>query len=53
VCDDRESRAGLIARMDRALAGRVDPWRERAARFRDGDGDTVREYTAVEVAVHG
>lgn len=45
VVEDRERRAELAARMNRALTGRVDPWSDRVRRVLEGDAEMVREFT--------
>lgn len=47
VVEKPERRAELALRMQRALDGRVDPWMERARRAREGDPETLNEFTTL------
>lgn len=45
VVENPERRAELAGRMNRALEGRVDPWRHRVDRAKQGDPETLHEFT--------
>lgn len=51
VVDDRDERRALVERLERALARRVDPWRERVDKLAGGDEVLRREFAPVSLKV--
>ncbi len=52
VVDDREGRGGLFERALRALAHRVDPWRDKVERLGGREAGTVREFSHLSLPVY-
>jgi nitrite reductase (NADH) large subunit len=52
VVDDRERRRGLFERVQKALAHRVDPWKDAVRKLGERDGGAVREYTRVSLPIY-
>jgi nitrite reductase (NADH) large subunit len=51
VVDDVALRRALFTRIEKALARRVDPWRERVQKLGSRDAAATREYTRVALPV--
>jgi nitrite reductase (NADH) large subunit len=51
VVDDRDARRALFERVQRALAGRVDPWKENVEKLDGREEGAVREFTRVSLPV--
>jgi len=51
VVDDRDGRRALFERVQKALAGRVDPWKENVEKLDGREEGAVREFTRVSLPV--
>ncbi|HEY7957962.1 MAG TPA: (2Fe-2S)-binding protein, partial [Polyangia bacterium] len=49
LVEDAENRRALAGRMERALAGRIDPWQARIDKLRAGDDEIAREYAPLRL----
>ncbi len=51
IVDDVDGRRALVERLERALARRFDPWRERVQKLAGGDEATRREFAPLSLKV--